>query len=91
MVHPNVFPKHVVSQDVKCVAAKEVNVGNQFKNEHEFEFCDHMLQWIRMEASKLGFGVVIVRSDNDSDRRGTFVTMTCERSGKYIPHLRNFK
>ncbi|XP_050891007.1 uncharacterized protein LOC127096489 [Lathyrus oleraceus] len=30
-------------------------------------------------------------SDNDSDRRGEFVTMTCERSGKYGPYLRNFK
>ena len=44
-----------------------------------------------METSKLGFTVVIGRSDNGSDRRGAFMTMTCERSGKYITPLRNFK
>ncbi|XP_050876420.1 uncharacterized protein LOC127080131 [Lathyrus oleraceus] len=50
-----------------------------------------MLQWIRMKVVKLGFDVVIGRSDNDSDRRCAFVTMTCERSGKYITPLWNFK
>lgn len=59
MMHPNVFPKHVVFSEVKCVVANKVNVGYQIKNEQEFEFRDHMLQWIRMEASKLRFGVVI--------------------------------
>lgn len=39
----------------------------------------------------MGFGVVIGRSDNDSDRRHAFVIMTCETSGKYRPHLHNFK
>ncbi|CAK8533774.1 unnamed protein product [Lathyrus sativus] len=50
-----------------------------------------MLEWIRMEASELGFGVVIRRFDNGSDRRCTFVTMVCKRSGKYRTPLRNFK
>ncbi|XP_050916349.1 protein FAR1-RELATED SEQUENCE 6-like [Lathyrus oleraceus] len=44
-----------------------------------------------MDASRLGFGVVIRRLDIDSDRRCVFVTMICERSEKYIPLLRNFK
>ena len=91
MVHPDVFSKHVVSPNAKGVVVKEVDVGNTFKNEQEFEFRDHMLQWIRTEASKWEFGVVIRRSDNGSDRRCAFVTMRCERSGKYKPPLLNFK
>ncbi|XP_050889822.1 uncharacterized protein LOC127095132 [Lathyrus oleraceus] len=91
MVHSDVFPKQVVSPTIKGVDVKAVDVGNQFKNEQEFESRDHMFQWICTKASKLGFGVVIRRSDNDSDRRCAFVTMTYERSGKYLPPLRNFK
>ncbi|XP_050890300.1 protein FAR1-RELATED SEQUENCE 5-like [Lathyrus oleraceus] len=44
-----------------------------------------------MEASKLGFGVAIGRFDNCSDRRCTFVTMICERNGKYRTPLWNIK
>ncbi|XP_050890922.1 uncharacterized protein LOC127096387 [Lathyrus oleraceus] len=91
MVHSDVFPKHVVSSDAKVVVVKEVDVSNQFKNEKEFEFCDHVLQWIRTEALKLDFGMVIGRSDNDSNKRSAFVTMTSERSGKYKTPLWNFK
>ncbi|XP_050896317.1 protein FAR1-RELATED SEQUENCE 6-like [Lathyrus oleraceus] len=91
MVHPDVFPKYIVSLDAKGVIVKEVDVVNQFKNEQEFEFCDHMLQWIRTEASKLGFVVVIGSSDNGSDIRYTFLIITCKRGGKYRPHLQNFK
>lgn len=70
---------------------KAVDVGNQFKNEQEFESRDQIFQWIHMETSKLGFGVVIGRFDNGSDRRCVFVTMTCKRSGKYRTPLRIFK
>lgn len=70
---------------------KAVDVENQFKNKKEFESCDEILQWIRMEASKVGFGVFIKRSDNGLERRYNFVTMTCETSGKYITLIWNFK
>ena len=40
---------------------------------------------------KLGFGIVIGRSDNGLDRRQAFVAMICERSGMYQPRLRNLK
>ncbi|XP_050920489.1 uncharacterized protein LOC127138135 [Lathyrus oleraceus] len=91
MVHPDVFPKQVVSLNVQSVVVNAVDVGNKCKIEQEFESCDQMLQWIRMEASKLGFVVVIGRFDNDSDRRYAFVTMKYERSGKYRTPLRIFK
>ncbi|XP_058775209.1 uncharacterized protein LOC131649464 [Vicia villosa] len=38
-----------------------------------------------------GVDVVIKRSDNGLDRRSAFVTLTCKRSGKYIPPLWYFK
>lgn len=44
-----------------------------------------------METSKLGFCVVIRRFDNGSDRICAFVTMTCEKRGKYRTPLRNLK
>lgn len=42
---------------------------------------DHILKWVYMEYSKLGFGIVIERYGYD--KRHMFVTMRCERSGKY--------
>ncbi|XP_058741818.1 uncharacterized protein LOC131614216 [Vicia villosa] len=69
MVHPDVFPKHIVSLDASRVVVKK----------------------IRTKASKLGFRVVIRRYDNGTDKRGAFMTLTCERSGKYTPLLHNFK
>lgn len=61
MMHPDIFSKQVVSPTVKGVVVKAVDVSNQYKNEQEFELCDHILQWIRTDASKLRFGVVKVR------------------------------
>lgn len=42
-----------------------------------------MFQWIRTEASKLGFDVVIGRPNNGTGRKLAFVTLRCARSGKY--------
>lgn len=42
---------------------------------------DHILKWVYMKYSKLGFGIVIERYGYD--KRHMFVTMRCERSGKY--------
>lgn len=44
-----------------------------------------------METGKLGIVVVIGRSDNDFNRRQTFVTMRCERSGMYQPLIKKLK
>ncbi|XP_050895838.1 uncharacterized protein LOC127102518 [Lathyrus oleraceus] len=91
MVHPDIFLKQVVSLDVQGVIVKVVDVGNQFKNKQKFESHDQMLQWIRIKASKLGFGVVIRRFNNVSNKICVFVKMTYERSEKYRTPLRNFK
>ncbi|CAK8568216.1 unnamed protein product [Lathyrus sativus] len=50
-----------------------------------------MLEWTRMEASGLGFGVVIRRFGNGLDRRNVFVTMLCERSGSYRTLIQSYK
>ncbi|XP_058783295.1 uncharacterized protein LOC131657971 [Vicia villosa] len=76
--------------DVKPVDVDE-DVRKQFTNEREFAVREHMLQWIRTEASKLGFNIVIGRSDKGYDRRYTFVTLRCKRSGKYANHIRKLK
>lgn len=99
MVHFDVFSKQSVSSNVQGVVVspnvqgvvKAVDVDNDIKNKQKFESCDQMLQWIRIEVSKLRFGVVIGRSDNGSDRRCVSVTMICERNEKYKTTLWNFK
>ena len=96
MVHPDNIAEPNVSQFVSPIVVspivtKAVDVREQFVNRDEFVLREDMLQWIRTEATKLGFGVVIGRSDNGTDRRNAFVTLTCERGGKYMPRIRNFK
>lgn len=91
IVHPDVIPKHIKSKNSKHVDVKEVDVGNQFTNGQEFHVRGRMFQWISMEASKLGFGVLIIRFDNGSHRRLAFVTLRCERSGNDITPLQKFK
>lgn len=93
MMHPNVIHKPIliVSTYAKRVDVNEVDIGNQFTNGQEFEVHGHMLQLICTKLSKLRIGVVIGRPDNGFDRRLAFVTMRCERSGKYITLLQKFK
>ncbi|XP_058768245.1 uncharacterized protein LOC131641949 [Vicia villosa] len=79
-----------VKDDVKTIVVA-IDVRPQFTNEMTFTSRQHLLEWIPIEASKFGFGVLIVRSDNDSSRRQAFVVMTCERGGKYVPKVRTLK
>lgn len=82
MVHPDFFPKPILSTDVKPVGL-EVDVGKKFTNEQQFIVCDYMLQLILTEAVNLEFLVVIGRLDNGTYRRNEFVNLRCERSGQY--------
>lgn len=81
MVHPNavhdVVPEATIYMDVKP-SDVYVDIGKQFTNKPKFVIREHMLQWVRIEASKLGFAFEITRSNFDSDRRQTFVTMRFE-------------
>ncbi|XP_058746098.1 uncharacterized protein LOC131618965 [Vicia villosa] len=98
MVHPDLFPKSIsdkvnddaksdeVKDDVKMLVV-EIEVRQQFTNDKVFNARQHMLEWVRMEANEFGFGVVIGRSDNDTSRMHAFVTMRCERGGKYVSKI----
>ena len=44
-----------------------------------------------MEVIKIGFGVVTETPDNGTSTRHSFVTMTYERSGKYVLKIRKLK
>ncbi|XP_058754564.1 uncharacterized protein LOC131627723 [Vicia villosa] len=95
-VHPdNILNKLAslvdVSASIDEVVANVVDVGGDFISKHDFDDRESMLTWIRRKAVNLGFGVVIGRSDNGTARRNPFVTMLCERSGKYNPPLKKFK
>ncbi|XP_058765545.1 uncharacterized protein LOC131639045 [Vicia villosa] len=69
--------------DVKTITVA-VDVRPQLTNDMTFVCHEHLLDWVRNEASKLGFGIVILRSNNGSSRRKAFVVLNCERGGKYV-------
>ncbi|XP_058780892.1 uncharacterized protein LOC131654994 [Vicia villosa] len=96
MVHPdNISSKLAslvdVSASIDKVVANVVDVGGEFISKHDFDDRESMLTWICRNTVNLGFGVVIGRSDNGTARRNPFVTMLCERNGKYNPPLKKFK
>lgn len=87
MVHLDVvhdaFSDTTLYMDVKPCDV-HVELGKKFTNKLKFVIRDHMLQWVRMEAAKLGFNIVIRRSNFGSNKRPTFVTIRCEKSDKFI-------
>lgn len=89
-MHSDAVSKAIVFMDVKSVDVK-VDVGKQFTNEQEFVVREHMLQWICTKAAKLGFSIVVGRSDNDYDKRHTFVTPRCKTSGNYTKSIWKLK
>lgn len=90
MVHPNIVPKPIVSTNSKPVDVK-VDVCHQFINEQKCVVHNHMLQWIYTEVAKLGFCIVIARSNNSSYRSSAFVTLRCKISGKYTTLIHKLK
>ena len=60
MVHPDNIPNPDETEVVSPVVVpprviKAVDVRQHFENVQEFEFRDDMLQWIHLEATRLGF------------------------------------
>lgn len=86
----HVIKPYEVNNDVKPVFV-EIDVGQRFKNEPQLTAREHMLQWVNMVASNLGFGIVIGRSNNGLNKRQPFVTMRCERNDTYVPPIRKLK
>ena len=56
-----------------------------------FSCRDDILKWAREIGFKLGFDIVITRSDTFTGERGrtTFVLLGCERGGKYRSHKKD--
>src|SRR4051812_13054095 len=76
--------------DVKSMI-DAVDVRQQFTNDRSFASRKQLIDWVRNEASKLGFGIVILRSDNGNSRRKAFVVLNCERGGSYVQSNRVLK
>ncbi|AES74180.1 FAR1 DNA-binding domain protein [Medicago truncatula] len=71
-------PIHVV-----CIDQRE-----HFTTTHKFATHNDLLEWVREKARKLGFYIVIGKSDNGGNGRNTFVTLICERGGSYTKYKR---
>src|SRR3954469_5414465 len=76
--------------DVKSMI-NAVDVRQQFTNDRSFSSREQLIDWVRNEASKLGFGIVILRSDNKNSRRKAFVILNFERGGSYVQSNRVLK
>ncbi|XP_058783103.1 uncharacterized protein LOC131657758 [Vicia villosa] len=89
MVHPYMFTKAVVSNDVKQDKVKDDFKSDEVQDEIKpGEVKDDARPVVveidvHMEAKKLRFGIVIGRSVKGSNRRKAFASMRCERSGMY--------
>src|SRR3954471_8538221 len=68
-----------------------VDVRQEFTNDRSFGSREHLIDWVRNEASKLGFGIVILRSDNGNSRRKSFVVLNCKQGGSYAQSNRVLK
>ena len=68
------IPKADMSNDAKPDEVKDsvkpddikIDVDQHFTNEELFTAPEHMLEWVCMVAEKLGFGIIVGRSDNSS-------------------------
>ncbi|XP_058759361.1 uncharacterized protein LOC131632632 [Vicia villosa] len=69
MVHSDNIAREIVpfvdvSPSVEGVVTKAIDVGGDFNRKQDFDDREIMLTWIRRNATNLGFGAVIGRSDN---------------------------
>src|SRR4051812_1550452 len=68
-----------------------VDVRQHFTNDRSFGSREQLIDLVRKEANKHGFGIVILRSDNGNSRRKAFVILNCERDGSYVQSNRVLK
>lgn len=64
-----------------------VDVVKEFNIENKVALHGHMFKCVCVKVTKLGFGIIIERSDFGSNRRMIFSTMRCETSGQYKEHV----
>ncbi|AES62388.1 FAR1 DNA-binding domain protein [Medicago truncatula] len=70
------------------IVAVCINQREHFTTKHKFATRNDLLKWVGEKARKLGFSIVIGKSDNSGNGRSAFVTLICERGGSYTEYKR---
>jgi hypothetical protein len=74
------------------VVPPDVVVGidqrEHFTTTQNFATHNDLLEWVREKARKLGFSIVIFKSDKGGNGRSAFVTLICERGGSFTEYKR---
>ncbi|WJX16270.1 hypothetical protein P8452_06321 [Trifolium repens] len=65
--------------------------AENFATDKTFSTRDDLLKWVRGEAVKLGFTIIISKSDNGSDKRKQTLVLGCERGGVYRESKKKLK
>ncbi|KAK2452912.1 protein FAR1-RELATED SEQUENCE [Trifolium repens] len=65
--------------------------AENFATDKTFSTRDDLLKWVRGEAVKLGFTIIISKSDNGSDKRKQTLVLGCERGGVYRENKKKLK
>jgi hypothetical protein len=81
-------PHMVVAPKVDLVTPK-VDFSIEFTMERKFKQRGHIFSWVRDLAVKLGFVVVIAKSDNRGNGRKGYVTLVCQRDDQYREYVQN--
>lgn len=88
-VDMNVDEKNSKPKIIQQVVEHDVLMN--FATIQKWEKREDLIAWVRKEAAKLGFVVVIVNSDFGSDRRKQKLVLGCERGGVYKSKNKNLK
>ncbi|MCH80751.1 FAR1-related protein, partial [Trifolium medium] len=70
------------------VEGPKVDFRIQFTTERKFDDCEEMISRVCDLEYKLGFVVVIAKSDNEAIGRKGFVTLGCQRGGVYRKYVK---
>jgi hypothetical protein len=65
---PEIAQPHIVEPP----EAVKVNTANYFFTSEKYKVRDDLIEWCKREAEKVGFTIVIEKSDNGSNRRKKF-------------------
>ncbi|MCH82112.1 FAR1-related protein [Trifolium medium] len=69
------------------VDTPKVDFRVHFTTERKFDSHAEMISWVRDEAYKLGFVVVIAKFDSGWNNRKPFVTLGCQRGSEYRKYI----
>jgi hypothetical protein len=76
---PNIIEPNIVEPSEAVI----VNIASYFFTSEKYKVQDELINWCRGEAAKVGFTIVIEKSNNSSGQRKPFFLLGCERGSKY--------